>query len=69
MFVKILKGWFRSLFKKRSEMSKTRLRTCKYCELRVGKFCGVCWCELSALSELTEDEGGICKHPKGSRWK
>lgn len=69
MLGRILLGWYRFIFKKRSEMSKARLKTCKYCQLRSGKFCGVCWCELDALSELTEEEGGICKHPEGSKWK
>lgn len=66
--ISICKGWYRLLFGKRSELSRDRLSVCSICELRKGRFCGVCWCELDALSELTQDEGGICKDPKGSRW-
>lgn len=66
---KIILGWYRFIFKERSEMAKERLKACKPCKLRAGKFCGVCWCELDAMAELTEDEGGKCKHPEGSRWK
>jgi len=38
------------------------------CELRKGRFCGVCWCELDALAELDPEELGVCKHPDGSQW-
>lgn len=64
----IIKGWWRYLFRERSERSKDRLLMCKMCELRKGRFCGVCWCELDALSELDPEELGVCKHPNGSKW-
>lgn len=67
--ISICKGWYRLLFKKRSQLSKDRLAICWTCELRKGRFCGVCFCELDALSELTEEEGGECHAPNGSRWK
>lgn len=69
MLTAILKGWYRFLFRSKSEISKQRLKQCKTCDKRIGYFCGVCGCELDAMSELTEEEGGICKHPSGSRWK
>lgn len=65
----IIKGWYRFLFKKRSEMSSDRIKICKSCELRKAYFCSVCWCELDALSSLRDEEDGICKHPDGSKWE
>jgi hypothetical protein len=61
-------GWWRFLFNKRTKMSQDRIDICMDCELRKGRFCGVCYCELDALATLDQSEGGICKHPDGSRW-
>jgi hypothetical protein len=66
--ISIYKGWYRFLFRKKSPRAKSRLSVCKDCELRKGRFCGVCWCELDALSELDEEELGICHYPDGSKW-
>ena len=68
----IIKGWYRFLFRKKSQMAKIRLSICNDCKFRKGRFCGVCWCELDALAELSEDEGGECKKgywPDGSGLK
>jgi hypothetical protein len=62
LIFRIIKGWYRFLFKPQSEMAKKRLAICKVCDLRQGKFCGVCWCELDAKAELEEE-----KCPKG-KW-
>ena len=62
----IIKGWYRFLFKKRSEMAIDRLKVCKSCDLRKGRFCSVCWCELDAKAEVREED---CEHPNGSKWE
>ena len=64
----IIVGWYRFLFRKKSEMAKERLAICKECDMKRGRFCGVCWCELDALSELTREEGGECHHPTANKW-
>lgn len=57
----ILVGWFRFLFRPKSEMAKARLQICLPCPYRKGRFCGECWCELDAKAEIQEEE---C--PKGN---
>lgn len=52
----ILKGWFRFLFAKRSQMAKDRLQICFQCTQRRGVFCGACGCELHAKAEVDEEE-------------
>lgn len=60
--VNIIKGWYRFLFAKRSQMAKDRLFTCLQCQYRKGIFCGECGCEIHAKAEVEEEE---C--PKG-KW-
>lgn len=52
----ILKGWYRFLFAKRSQMAKDRLTICFQCTQRKGIFCGVCGCELHAKAEVEQEE-------------
>lgn len=61
----IIKGWYIFLFKKRSQMASDRLKVCKSCDLRKGYFCGECWCELHAKSEIEDEK---CPHPNGNKW-
>lgn len=49
-------GWYRFLFGKRSEMANTRILICLECRERKGYFCGVCWCELHAKTEVQDEE-------------
>lgn len=60
--INMIKGWYRLLFAKRSQMAKDRLTICFECTQRKGYFCGVCGCELHAKAEVEEEE---C--PKG-KW-
>jgi hypothetical protein len=49
-------GWYRFLFAKRSDMAKVRMSFCLSCRERRAFFCGVCWCELHAKTEVEEEE-------------
>ena len=52
----IIKGWFRYLFFKPSEMGKKRLSICQPCNYRKGFLCGECGCVLVAKVEVEEEE-------------
>jgi hypothetical protein len=52
----ILKGWYKFLFAKRSQMAKDRLIICFSCKARFGIMCGMCGCELHAKAEIEEEE-------------
>ena len=52
----ILRGWFKYLFFKPSELGKTRLNHCKVCQSRKGYFCGECGCVLVAKVEEETEE-------------
>jgi len=56
----ILRGWFRFLFHKRSDMAANRLLICSECPFSKWGFCKICGCQLNAKAEV-EDES--C--PKG----
>jgi hypothetical protein len=53
---RIIKGWYRFLFRPKSKMALTRLEICLPCPFRRGRFCGQCWCELDAKAEVEEEE-------------
>lgn len=50
------------MFLPASPMAKARLKICRNCEFRKGRFCGECYCELDAKAEVEWEE---C--PKG-KW-
>ncbi len=64
----IILGWYRFLFKKKSPRAIDRLSMCSICELKKGRVCGVCGCNLDAMAELDQNELGVCKYPEGSKW-
>jgi len=51
----IIKGWFRYLFFKPSEIGKYRIKICKSCFYRSGFLCGECGCVLAAKVESDEE--------------
>lgn len=53
---RILKGWFRFMFAKRSHMADKRLAICWECPYRRWHFCGKCGCELHAKAEIEEEK-------------
>lgn len=53
---RIILGWFRFLFRPKSEMALKRLNICLPCKYRKGRFCSLCWCELDAKAEVEEEE-------------
>lgn len=52
---RIIKGYYRWWFKKRSALASGRLIICSVCTYRAGFLCGKCFCELHAKASLEEE--------------
>jgi len=52
----IFKGWYKFIFKKRSQMAKDRLLVCSICPIRYKSLCTACGCEIHAKAEVEEEE-------------